>query len=106
MTTEKEEYKAFTRADLMTWAPDGERQAQAWNRLRRVCIELRLKAPSMQQVREMEQDLSGRTYYAVKERWSADGSMFDEEYLSLVICDPDEGEGPVFVQFDSGYRME
>ena len=104
--SDKEEYRAFARTDLTTWAPDGERQAQAWNRLRRVCIELRLKVPTMQQVKEMEQDLSGRTYYAAKERWSADGAMFDEEFASLVICEPEEGEGMIFVQFDSGYRLE
>ena len=67
---------------------------------------MRLKVPTMQQVREMEQDLSGRTYYAIKERWGAGGVMHEEEFASLVICEPEEGEGMIFVQFDSGYRLE
>lgn len=100
-----EEYKPFTRADLVTWAPDGERQAQAWNRLRRVCIELRLKVPTLMQVRDMEADLSGEAYQLAKQRWSGAGEMFDEEFSSVLVLDDESGK-MVLAQFDAGYVFE
>lgn len=103
---DNQEYCPFILDDLISWAPDGERQAKAWDRLRRVCIELRLKVPSLVQVNEMRQDLNGRTYYAAMQRWNNDSRMFPEELASIVICEPLEGKGIVFVQFDAGYCLE
>ncbi|MBB6243717.1 hypothetical protein [Rhodanobacter sp. MP1X3] len=101
---EKPEYRAFTRHDLFTWAPDGERQAMAWNRLRSVCIELHVKVPTMRDVKEMDQDLA-RDFLAFQEQWNKDRVMFDEEFSAVVICGAENGDDVVFVQFDSGYRF-
>jgi hypothetical protein len=101
---EKNEYKAFTRNDLINWIPDGERQAMAWNRLRQVCIELRVKVPTMQEIKEMDQDLN-RDFLAFQEQWDKDRTMFGEEFSAVVICGVEDGDGVVFVQFDAGYRF-
>jgi hypothetical protein len=101
-----DEYQPFLRVDLLNFAPDDERQALAWDRLRRVCIELRLKVPTMMQVREIDSDLSGEILATFKARYSPDGELFDEELQRFVICEPEDGEGQIFVQFDAGYRME
>ena len=102
---EKDEYRVFTRYDLIAWAPDGERQAMAWNRLRQVCIELRVKVPTMRDVKEMDQDVT-RDFLAFQEQWDKDRVMFGEEFSAIVICGAEDGDDVVFVQFDSGYRFE
>ncbi len=97
------DYKPFTRADLLTFAvDDGERQGQAWFKLRRVCIDLRLKVPTMAQVRDMDADLDG-IYVAVRQQYS---DLFDEEYARFVLCEPEDGGEQVFVQYDAGYQLE
>jgi hypothetical protein len=103
--SEKAEHRAFTRNDLLMWAPDGERQAMAWNRLRQVCIELRVKVPTMQEIKEMNQDLE-RDFLAFQEQWDKDRAMFGEEFSAVVICGVGDGDGVAFVQFDVGYRFE
>jgi hypothetical protein len=100
----KEEYRAFSRHDLITWVPDGERQAAAWNHLRRVCNELHLNVPTMRDVKDMDQDLV-RDFFAFREQWDKDRTMFDEEFAACVICREGDGDDVVFVQFDAGYRF-
>jgi hypothetical protein len=91
----------FVRADLLTFPPDGRRQAVGWDRLRRVCLELGLRVPTRAEVLEMDQDLVGAGLELAR-RWN----LFDEEIASAVICARTADGVAVLCQFSAGYVFE
>lgn len=97
----EEEYRHFSRQDLITWASDGQRQVLAWNRLRAVCLELGLRVPTLADIRQMDRDLDA-LYLDFERRWN----LFGEEWAGVVICARAESGEAAFVQFSAGYVFD
>jgi len=101
MSTIDNDYRHFTREDLLAWPPNGQRQAQAWDRLRAVCLDLGLHVPTLADIKQMDRDL-GALYLDFQQRWN----LFDEEWAGLVICARAESGEAAFVQFGAGYIFD
>ena len=94
------EHHDLTRADLLHFPEDGRRQAAAWGRLRRVCLDLNLVIPSRAEVQAMEADLVG-----MQGDLERTAGLFPEEGSRLVICARAADGAAVFLQFSSGYIL-
>lgn len=101
MSTSDNEYRHFTREDLLAWPPDGQRQAQAWDRLRAVCLELGLRVPTLADIKQADRDL-GALYLDFRQQ----RNLFDEEWAGVVICARAESGEAAFVQYSAGYVFD
>lgn len=101
MSINDNDYRHFTREDLLAWPPDGQRQAQAWDRLRAVCLELGLRVPTLADIKQMDRDL-GALHLHFQRRWD----LFGEEWAGVVICLRAESGEAVFAQFSVGYIFD
>lgn len=102
MNNATSQYRRFTRSDLLDFGEDdGERQALAWDRLRRVCQELHLNPPTRAEVLGADWEFKGEMLDGLMEHLGQP-KPFDEELVSIVICHNKEGV-PAFVQFAAGY---
>jgi hypothetical protein len=103
----------YTRLDLLQWSPNDERQTHAWDRLRRVCIELGVEIPTMLDIRHSHQGFD-KLYPSFRQRYFPDTDVA-EEYASFVICRLKDGEigaageedrTTAYVNFNVGYRLD
>lgn len=101
MSTIDNDYRHFTREDLLAWPPDGQRQAQVWDRLRSVCLELGLRVPTLADIKQMDRDLDA-LHLDFQQRWN----LLGEEWAGVVICARAESGEAVFVQFSAGYVFD
>jgi hypothetical protein len=91
----------FVRYDLLNWLPDGRRQTAAWDRLRRVCLELGLRVPTRADVHAADQDL-GALHADFTQGWN----LMDEEASGVVICARADDGVALLCQFSAGYIFE
>jgi hypothetical protein len=99
--SEKIDDQHFVRYDLLNWLHDGRRQTAAWDRLRRVSLELGLRVPSRANVRAADQDL-GLLHFDLTRDWN----LTDEEASGTVICVRADDGVAVLCQFSAGYVFE
>src|SRR5471032_2843821 len=85
------EHQPYTRSDLLQWSPNDGRQVLAWDRLRRVCIELGVEIPTMLDILHSHTRFD-ELYPSFQQRYFPDTDLA-EEYASFVICRVKEGEG-------------
>ncbi|MDE2154659.1 MAG: hypothetical protein KGJ32_02020 [Xanthomonadaceae bacterium] len=107
-TKQIEQLGYFKRGHLIHWGEDdGQQQARAWDRLRRVCLELGLRIPTRDEVRAADQDLEKmRSVMAGRDEQEWTKDLFAEEWAGLVICSrADDGEA-VLCHFGAGYILQ